>query len=229
MFEREHHQRIAAILERLDVQVLLRHRCLFGGGTAIALSHGEYRESVHIDFICSSVDGYRGLRESVDIRHLDWLFARPVDLIREPRIDQYGIRLAVALDAVPVKLEIIFEGRIDLMDPLQEDRICDVWTMSVQDLVATKLMANADRYADDAVMSRDLIDLSMLSHGNVLDKAGVAKARRAYGSGIDKAFTRGKALLLERDGRLLRCMKAMQMRLPEAELRQRLSRLLLEA
>jgi len=229
LFEREHHQRIAAILQRLDVPVLLKHRCLFGGGTAIALSHGEYRESVNIDFVCSSVDGYRGLRESVDTRSLGWLFARPVDLIREPRVDQYGIRLAVAVDAVPVKLEIIFEGRIDLMDPRQEDRVCGVWTMSTQDLVTTKLMANADRYADDAVMSRDLIDLSMLAEGNALDKAGVAKARRAYGMGIDEAFTRGKALLLERDGRLLRCMKAMQMRLQEAELRESLSRLLLEA
>lgn len=229
MFEREHHQRVAAILERLDIPVLLKHRCLFGGGTAIALSRGEYRESVDIDFICASVEGYRGLRESVDTRNLDWLFARPVDLVREPRVDQYGIRLAVAVDAVPVKLEIIFEGRIDLADPMQEDRICGVWTMSTEDLVATKLMANADRYADDAVMSRDLIDLSMLAEGYLLNRSGVAKARRAYGMGIDKAFTRGKVLLLEREGRLLRCMKTMQMRLPEAELRERLSRLLLEA
>lgn len=229
MFEREHHQRVAAILERLDIPVLLKHRCLFGGGTAIALSRGEYRESVDIDFICSSVEGYRGLRESVDTRNLDWLFARPVDLVREPRVDQYGIRLAVAVDAVPVKLEIIFEGRIDLADPMQEDRICGVWTMSTEDLVATKLMANADRYADDAVMSRDLIDLSMLAEGYLLNRSGVAKARRAYGMGIDKAFTRGKVLLLEREGRLLRCMKTMQMRLPEAELRERLSRLVLEA
>ncbi|MDR7094024.1 nucleotidyl transferase AbiEii/AbiGii toxin family protein [Hydrogenophaga laconesensis] len=229
MFEREPHQRIAAILERLDVQVLLRHRCLFGGGTAIALSHGEYRESVDIDFICPSVDGYRGLRETVDTRNLGWLFARSVELVREPRVDQYGIRMAVAVDAVPVKLEVTFEGRIDFLDPVQEDRICGVWTMSTEDLVATKLMANADRYADDAVMSRDLIDLSMLADNAVLNAAGVAKARRAYGSGIDKAFTRGKALMLEREGRLPRCMKAMQMRLPEAEVRARISRLRLEA
>lgn len=229
MFEREHHQRIAAILERLDVQVLLKHRCLFGGGTAIALSRGEYRESVDIDFICPSVDGYRGLRETVDARHLDWLFAQPVDLVREPRVDQYGIRLAVAVDAVPVKLEIIFESRVDFTDPLPEDRICGVWAMAVEDLTATKLMANADRYADDAVMSRDLIDLSMLAHDHVLNAAGAAKARRAYGKGIDKAFARGKELLLERDGRLSRCMKAMRMPSPEEDWRERLSRLSLEA
>lgn len=78
-------------------------------------------------------------------------------------------------------------------------------------------------------MNRDLIDLSMLAAGHALDQAGVAKARRAYGLGIDKAFTRGKALLLERDGRLLRCMKAMQMCLPEGELRERIARLALAA
>ena len=62
MFERPHHQRIAQVLEALDASLLLKHRCLFGGGTAIALTHGEYRESVDIDFICSSVDGYREIR-----------------------------------------------------------------------------------------------------------------------------------------------------------------------
>ena len=63
MFEREHHQRIAALLNRLDEQSLLRCRCLFGGGTAIALAHGEFRESIDIDFICSSIDGYRHIRQ----------------------------------------------------------------------------------------------------------------------------------------------------------------------
>jgi hypothetical protein len=34
LFEREHHRRIGALLERLDHALLLKHRCLFGGGTA---------------------------------------------------------------------------------------------------------------------------------------------------------------------------------------------------
>ena len=57
MFERPHHQRIARVLESLDARLLLKNRCLFGGGTAIALAHGEYRESLDIDLICSSIDG----------------------------------------------------------------------------------------------------------------------------------------------------------------------------
>lgn len=202
--------------------MLLKNRCFFGGGTAIALAHGEYRESVDIDFICSSVDGYRELRQQFNAQDQSWLFKRPVQIVREPRADQYGIRLAAAVDAVPVKLEIVFEGRIELKDPLPEDVIEGVWTLATEDLVATKLMANADRYADDSVMGRDLIDLAMLSPDGVLHADGVSKARRAYGESIDKAFIRGKALLLEREGRLVKCMTAMKMKMAPELLRERI-------
>lgn len=225
MFERAHHQRIAAILQSLDSSMLLKNRCLFGGGTAIALAHGEFRESLDIDFICSSVEGYRDLRQLFNAQDQTWLFKQPVQIVREPRADQYGIRLAAAVDAVPVKIEIVFEGRIALRDPLAADRIEGVWTLCAEDLVATKLMANADRYADDSVMGRDLIDLAMLSPNGSLNPDGVAKARRAYGESIDKAFSRGKELLLDRDGRLVKCMKAMQMKLAPDQLRERIVKL----
>jgi hypothetical protein len=45
LFERDHHVRIALVLQALDAEALAAHGCLFGGGTAIALGHGEYRES----------------------------------------------------------------------------------------------------------------------------------------------------------------------------------------
>ena len=48
MFTREHHQRIALALESMNDALLWEHNCYFGGGTAIALRHGEYRESVDI-------------------------------------------------------------------------------------------------------------------------------------------------------------------------------------
>lgn len=225
MFEREHHRRIGALLERLDHTLLLKQRCLFGGGTALALSRGEYRESIDIDFICSSIDGYRGLRERVRENDAGWVFREPVTLHREPRVDQYGIRFAAGIDAVAVKIEITFEARIELDDPRPEERLCGAWTLRPDDLTATKLMANADRYADDAMASRDLIDLAMLSDDAVLPVAGVAKARRAYGRSIQHAFTRSKDLLLEREGRLALCMKRMKMTLPEAVLRSRIERL----
>jgi len=48
LFERTHHRRVAAVLEALDAELLLSHSCLFGGGTAITLRFGEYRESLDI-------------------------------------------------------------------------------------------------------------------------------------------------------------------------------------
>ena len=55
MFERPHHQAVALALYALDGDLLAQHRCWFGGGTAIALRHGEFRESVDIDLMVSDV------------------------------------------------------------------------------------------------------------------------------------------------------------------------------
>ena len=49
MFERPHHRRVAEALSALDADLLDEARCFFGGGTAIVLALGEYRESVDID------------------------------------------------------------------------------------------------------------------------------------------------------------------------------------
>ncbi len=65
MFERAHHRRIATMLGALDGDLLQAHHCYFGGGTAIALRYGEYRESVDVDFLVSDVAGYRELRQLV--------------------------------------------------------------------------------------------------------------------------------------------------------------------
>src|SRR6187399_1974979 len=62
LFERPHHRRIAALLGALDADLLAANACWFGGGTAMALRYGEYRESVDIDFLVSEVAGYRELR-----------------------------------------------------------------------------------------------------------------------------------------------------------------------
>jgi len=63
MFQREHHRRIAYVLEQLDSELLRRHHCLFGGGTALALRYGEFRESVDLDFLVSDREGYRNPRQ----------------------------------------------------------------------------------------------------------------------------------------------------------------------
>jgi hypothetical protein len=208
--------------------LLLRHRCHFGGGTAIALTHGEYRESMDIDLICSSVEGYRGLRSLVHKGGIDALFRTPVNILRDPRIDQYGIRCALAVDGNPVKLEIVFEGRVALADPGPGDNVAGIWTLAPEDMVATKLMANSDRWADDAMMSRDIIDLAMITESGTLDHAGVEKARRAYGESVITDLAKAKKHLLGREGRLKACMRTMGITMPEDELRGRVERLSVE-
>lgn len=224
MYSRPHHQRIQKVLESLDTQLLLKCQCLFGGGTAIALSLGEYRESVDIDFMVSSVDGYRELRSIVSSEGIAALMTRALPLKREVRIDQYGIRCALDVDdGRPIKLEIVFEGRVQLADPLPEDRIDGAWTLAMEDKVATKLMANSDRWADDAVWSRDLVDLAMLTDGGRADPAGVGKAVRAYGEGVLRDFEKARARLLERDQWLATCMNRMGMTMAEDDLRAKIS------
>lgn len=63
MFDRPHHQCIARVLASLDAGLLREHACWFGGGTAIALRLGEFRESVDIDFLVSDAHAYRELRQ----------------------------------------------------------------------------------------------------------------------------------------------------------------------
>ena len=63
MFERPHHQRLAQVLLALNGSLLRENHCLFGGGTAMALRYGEYRESVDLDFLVSDAGGYRTLRQ----------------------------------------------------------------------------------------------------------------------------------------------------------------------
>ena len=227
MYSRPHHQRIQRILVSLNQDLLLRNQCLFGGGTAIVLTHGEYRESVDVDLIVSSKDGYRELRGLVNAHGVQALMTRPMPLRRESRIDQYGIRCAFDVDGAIIKFEIVFEGRVALQDPMPEDRVNGVWALTMRDKVATKLMANSDRWADDSVWSRDIIDLAVLANGREVDPAGVATAMEAYGDSVRVDFEKARTHLLERDGRLLSCMKRMQMTMPEHRLRELIKGLVL--
>lgn len=88
--------------------------CWFGGGTAIVMTHGEYRLSSDVDFLCSSQDGDRALRQAVTAKGCAGVFEEPVNQLRDFRYDQYGLRTAVELDGHPIKFEIVREGRIDV-------------------------------------------------------------------------------------------------------------------
>ena len=127
MFERPHHQRVARVLRALDGELLRERRCLFGGGTAIALRYGEYRESVDIDFLVSDLPAYRQLRQALTGREglasVTRPGAEPLNPIGELRADQYGIRTRVRVDDQPIKFEIVFEARIALEAPGADDTV----------------------------------------------------------------------------------------------------------
>jgi hypothetical protein len=229
LFERPHHRDVALVLQALEPRALAERHCYFGGGTAMALRYGEYRESVDIDFLVSDVAGYRELRQLLGgAAGLDAI-VRPgmqLELAREVRTDQYGIRTHVRSGGSAIKFEIVLEGRIELAPPAEDDRICGVPTLGPLDLAAEKLLANADGWADDAVHSRDLIDLAMQgAHKPMLERA-CAKAEVAYGSSVRRSLARAVQALRDRPHRLEACMKALGMTsLSRAQLWQRIRRL----
>jgi len=217
------------VLQALDGPLLSSHGCLFGGGTAIALRHGEYRESVDMDFLVSHLPGYRALRQMLTgAQNLNPITrpGQPLELARELRADQYGLRTLVRVDGMAIKFEIVHEARIVLDAPGAADALCGVPTLTPLDMAASKLMANSDRWADDAVYSRDLIDLAMMQPGRSLLRQAVAKAAGAYGDSIQADLTKAITRLRERPGRLDQCRLALGMSaVPSALLWARIRRL----
>ena len=215
MFERPHHRRIAAVLEALDAPKLEAHQCFFGGGTAMALRYGEYRESVDIYLLVSDLAGYRALRQVLmDALGVQAIARSGATLIaaREVRADQYGIRTMLEEDGVQIKFEIVLEARIDLeQPPANADRLCGIATLTPLDMAASKLLANSDRWRDDAVHSRDLIDLAMMKPSKALLRQAVAKAEGAYGESIQIDLARAIERLREQPHRLAQCMAALGM------------------
>jgi hypothetical protein len=214
LFERPHHRRIAVVLEALDAELLAANVCLFGGGTAMALRYGEYRESVDIDFLVSRVEGYRQLRERLtgpDGMRAITRSGHALNQTRAVRADQYGLRTLLQVDGIDIKFEIVLEGRIELEAPGRDDRQCGVATLTPLDMATSKLLANSDRWRDDAVMSRDLIDLAMMAPPKALMKQAMAKAQGAYGDSVAADLAGAVEDLRARPHRLDQCMQAMAM------------------
>lgn len=183
-FRRSLHQVVAQVLRALDAGLLLEAECYFGGGTQLALTYGEYRESRDIDFLCSSRAGFRKLRECVAQDSLGAIVRRPLQLAREVRADREGIRTFFAVDGTRVKFEILLEGRIDLRGAL--DRKLGVPVLSLDTAVAEKFLANTDRGLDESTLGRDLVDLAFLA-ANLGKKAlepGLLSAEQVYGTAV---------------------------------------------
>lgn len=209
MFERPHHQKIAKLLHCMDGELLARAKCYFGGGTAIALKLGEYRESLDIDFLCSDKDGYRLLRNAITPPTLGAVLLSPVKHLRDVRTQRDKISTFLDVDDVPIRVEFVLEGRIAIDGALDPE--LGVPVLARDDMYAEKLLANADRALDRSQMSRDLIDLAMMIRvWGPIPATALAKAEAAYGQAIRDYFDRGLALL--RDDRYRNeCLKAMAM------------------
>lgn len=171
------------VLNSLKPAIFKETGASFGGGTLIALLNNEYRWSKDIDFICPVGKGYRRLREIVSEAGFKpgVLFHKTENLSfpRELIANQYGVRFLVIADQTPIKFEIIAEARIAINAPVYRDWTA-IPTLDFEDQCAEKLLANADRWADSSIESRDLIDLTVLRTQNTIPKAAISKAESAY-------------------------------------------------
>lgn len=211
MFDRPRHNTVLKVLKALDASLFQETGCYFAGGTAIVLLLGEYRESLDVDFLCASETGYRSLRQAIWGKGVKGLL-RPgaeIEALRDLRADQYGLRTVFKVDDLPVKFEIVREARIDLTGAV--DPAFQVPVLARDDMYAEKLLANTDRWNDSAVLSRDIIDLSlMISRWGPIPQAAWHKARTAYGSTVDSAYAAAIAKIQDYPW-LQKCMSGMAM------------------
>jgi hypothetical protein len=224
MFTRDHHQRIALILQELNPERLESHGCLFGGGTA-----SEYRESADIDFMVSNLAGYRELRQLVrrdnSLASLWKSPSPPIQEKREPLTDQYGIHTRLSIKGVSVKFEIVLEGRISLDQPSLSDQVCGISCLTAGDMACSKLLANSDRWNDDSVFSRDIHDLAHLPLKRVVLAAAISKSEAAYGTSIRVDVNKAVDKLKRQPGWLERCQTMLCIESPRAVLWQKLKHL----
>ena len=205
-FTRPRHHQVWKALESFDAGFLNSARCYFGGGTRIVLELAEYRESADVDFLCADGAGYRKLRNTIKQNSLGAILKKPIPLSREVRADRYGIRTFLELDGQPVKFEIVAEGRI----PLDADPATDlpVPALDTASYFAEKFLANSDRWADQSVLSRDVIDLAYMIKGWGVKaaSAGMERATDAYGEVVAKSLTRAISKLGDDSRYFRRCL-----------------------
>jgi len=208
-YSRARHNAVDKVLARLNGDFLSHAKCFFGGGTRIVLELNEYRESADIDFLCSDRDGYRDLRSTIRHDSLGELASVPLELLREVRADQYGVRTIVQIDNESIKFEIINEARIDLSGELIDwlhvpclDRIC---------CFAEKVLANDDRWLDESVASRDVIDIAYMieAWGGQAFIEGTHRARDAYGKGAETSLRASAKKLLGKKTYFKKCVTSL--------------------
>jgi len=229
MFSRGHHQKIAIILTALNAELFRSNGCYFGGGTAITFRFGEFRESVDLDFLISDLPSYRRLRQLLTGpgKFASILQTRqtPFPLLHAIRADQYGIRTTLSVAGTPIKFEIVLESRILLDLPGPTDTVCGITTLTPGDMVASKLLANSDRWRDESAFSRDLIDLAMMRPSLKLIRQAIAKAEQAYGNSIREDLAKAIEFIGSHPEHLDRSLQALALNVPKAVLFQNISTL----
>jgi len=213
VFHRPHHQRISALLNALNAELFRGNRCYFGGGTAIALTYREFRESHDVDFLVSDAPSFQHLRQLVRKNGPSAFFTTPhaVSLHLPFSQDEYGIRGWVGVDEIGIKCEIVAEARTSLDTPGPANRIGNITTLTRSNMITEKLFANSDRYADSSTFHRDLIDLAFMGIGQVHRTQGFTEAQRAYGEAIARDLKHSAARLVDNPAWLTRCLNALAM------------------
>jgi Nucleotidyl transferase AbiEii toxin, Type IV TA system len=189
MMKHQWHESILLILQSLRSEFFQETGIYFEG---VSLMCDEHRLSQDIDFLTTG-NGYRQLRRSIADRGYDILFesTKRLQFPRSIQADNYGVRFPIEVDNNTIKFEIIVESRIEISEPNYPEW-SPVPCLSIVDCWAEKLLANADRWADEGTRSRDLIDLSVLRADASLLSAGIDKAETAYRvrSALTKALER---------------------------------------
>ena len=212
MFRREHHRAIASILADMDADVLQERQCFFGGGTAISMLLDEYRKSVDVDFLVPSEDGYRWLRRNIHEKSFGPLFKVAPQLATQDgiRTNRYGIRALLRVNETAIKLEIVSARNALHGCSVPE---LPVPVLNQESLFTEKLLANADRWADASLSSRDAIDLAhMMNAWGSIPTASLNAARHAYGATVDQALFKAAQRLQDPDW-VKRCCQQMDMEL----------------
>ena len=209
-FSRPRHALVENILHVLNASFLAEAQCYFGGGTRVVLDLGEYRESADIDLLCSSREGYRQLRSTIRNNSLGDIASSKLGLAREVIADRYGIRTFVVFNGEKIKFEIVNESRIDLTGSLHTE--LGVPCLSRVSCFAEKFLANDDRWGDEAVLSRDVIDLAFMIEGwgNTTALEGCVAARSAYGDSVEASARAAARKLIEEKVYLKKCIAGLR-------------------
>lgn len=210
MYSRARHTTVAKVLSALNSEFLDRSKCFFGGGTRIVLELKEYRESADIDLLCSDRHGYRALRSTITSASLGEIAAQPLTFAREVRADQYGIRTIVKVGEELIKFEIVREGRIDLGGVSVKH--IQVPCLDRASCFAEKILANDDRWIDESVLNRDIIDLAYMIEAWKFDLflEGMGLAHQAYGDTVLKSVRSAAQKLVDEKTYFKKCIEGLR-------------------